>query len=147
MYPLAMALLFAALCALANLAFPGPDIRGNAALARGHELLLICQAARDALQHQKETSETGPLSRAEVARLLPQGFKERLSEKSDWGLAQAGQDVIVYFQASEEGACFPSEAGTSRTIGVCQNGRLNDVVLPSVIPEGALVCVARGEGE
>ena len=41
MYPLAMALLFSGLCALANLAYPGPDIQNDRALSRGHELALV----------------------------------------------------------------------------------------------------------
>ena len=141
MYPLAMALLFSGLCALANLAFPGPDIQNDRALSRGHELALLCQAADDALHLRNKAGDAGQLSRDDIVRLLPGGYGTGLA-KSDFQLAQSGPDVIVYFERCE-GARMTCGAG--KACGICRNGRLNDMVLPSGIPDGALVCVARGE--
>lgn len=141
MYPLAMALLFSGLCALANLAYPGPDIQNDRALSRGHELALVCQAAGDALHLRNKTGDAGTLSRDDIVRLLPKGYGPGLA-KSDFKLAQSGPDVIVYFERCE-GARMTCGAG--KACGICRNGRLNDMVLPSGIPDGALVCVARGE--
>lgn len=141
MYPLAMALLFSGLCALANLAFPGPDIRGDRALSRGHELALLCQAADDALHLRNKAGDAGQLSRDDIVRLLPGGYGTGLA-KSDFQLAQSGPDVIVYFEENE-GARMTCGAG--KECGICRNGRLNDMVLPSVIADGSLVCVARGD--
>lgn len=141
MYPLAMALLFSGLCALANLAYPGPDIQNDRALSRGHELALVCQAAGDALELRHEAGDDGPLSRDDIVRLLPKGYGPGLA-KSDFKLAQSGPDVIVYFEENE-GARMTCGAG--KECGICRNGRLNDMVLPSVIADGSLVCVARGD--
>ena len=141
MYPLAMALLFSGLCALANLAYPGPDIQNDRALSRGHELALVCQAAGDALELRHEAGDDGPLSRDDIVRLLPKGYGPGLA-KSDFKLAQSGPDVIAYFERCE-GARMTCGAG--KECGICRNGRLNDMVLPSVIADGSLVCVARGD--
>ena len=141
MYPLAMALLFSGLCALANLAYPGPDIQNDRALSRGHELALVCQAAGDALELRHEAGDDGPLSRNDIVRLLPQGYRRGVA-MNDFKLAQSGPDVIVYFERCE-GARMTCGAG--KACGTSRNGRLNDMVLPSGIPDGSLVCVARGE--
>lgn len=141
MYPLAMALLFSGLCALANLAFPGPDIQNDRALSRGHELALLCQAADDALHLRNKAGDAGQLSRDDIVRLLPGGYGTGLA-KSDFQLVQSGPDVIVYFEENE-GARMTCGAG--KECGICRNGRLNDMVLPSVIADGSLVCVARGD--
>lgn len=141
MYPLAMALLFSGLCALANLAFPGPDIQGDRALSRGHELAHLCQAAGDALHLRNKTGDAGTLSRDDIVRFLPKGYRTGLA-KSDFKLAQSGPDVIVYFEENE-GARISCGAG--KVCGTSRNGRLNDMVLPSVIADGSLVCVARGD--
>ena len=136
-----MALLFSGLCALANLAYPGPDIQNDRALSRGHELALVCQAAGDALELRHEAGDDGILSHDDIVRLLPKGYGPGLA-KSDFKLAQSGPDVIVYFEENE-GARISCGAG--KVCGTSRNGRLNDMVLPSVIADGSLVCVARGE--
>ena len=61
---------------------------------------------------------------------------------NNFKLAQSGPDVIVYFERCE-GARMTCGAG--KACGTSLNGRLNDMVLLSGIPDGSLVCVARGE--
>lgn len=61
---------------------------------------------------------------------------------NNFKLAQSGPDVIVYFEENE-GARITCGAG--KVCGTSRNGRLNDMVLPSVIADGSLVCVARGD--
>lgn len=142
MYPLAMAMLFSGLCALASLVFPSPDLREEAALARGEELMLVCQAARDALAEQdgQESETVAPMGREEIVRHLPPGFQGL--DSVDWKLAYLDDAVVVFLERTGDGARFPE--GSSATRGVCRKGRLNDMVLPASVPEGALVCVARG---
>ena len=101
----------------------------------------VCQGAGDALELRHEAGDDGPLSRNDIVRLLPQGYR-RGAAMNNFKLAQSGPDVIVYFERCE-GARITCGAG--KACGTSRNGRLNDMVLPSGIPDGSLVCVARGE--
>lgn len=141
MFPLAMAVVLAAFCALITLLLPAPDHAGYRRCATGSELAQVCEAAAAALSARAEARESGEsvpaLSREEILSWLAPGFRA----PDNWQLARQGSQVFVWLA---EPGVFPADMRLHH--GVCSNGKLGSLALPAAIPHNALVCLA-GEDE